>query len=76
MGEQTYAELRRVARALRDDDSAAREHLVAGRWIVYREADTPLGCVTSNHRTGKCHKGSIIRGKTSDPVQPCSSAAS
>lgn len=54
-GKLTYAELRAIARELRHgDDSAAREHLAAGRPIVYRDDDTPPGHIIQRYSDGRC----------------------
>ena len=75
MGGLTYAELRRLARTLRDDDCAAREHLAAGRWIVYREANTPPGHVIRRYPDGRCELVCYVAGEASVvreriPVKP------
>ncbi len=53
-GKLTYSELRAIARDLRHgDDSAAREHLAAGRPIVYCDDDTPAGHVIQRYPDGR-----------------------
>lgn len=65
MGELTYAELRCVARALRGDDSAVREHLAAGQPIIYRDDDTPPGHVIQRYPDGRCELLRCEAGETS-----------
>jgi hypothetical protein len=57
----------------RDDDTAARMHLAAGRPITYREADTPPGHVIKKYPDGRRVLVRVVEGGE-QPVRDLSPA--
>lgn len=56
--------IRAVMRAVRDCGQAAKSHLREGRSIVYREAETPKGCMVREYPSGRRDLIRIVEGET------------